>query len=116
MTWEQVVIPVLLVLALLAQRMRMRKGTVEEAQGDEVEAVSVPVATPKRVPIRDSRRPSEALRIVRPTTDARPAVRRGQPQVVATARDMRRGIVLMAVLGPCRGLEPCSVSGELERG
>jgi hypothetical protein len=116
MTWEQLVIPVLLVLALLVHRMRMRKGTVEEAQGDEVEAASVPVAMKKRVPIRESRRPSEAPRIVRPTTDARPAARRWQPQVAATAQDMRRGIVLMAVLGPCRGLKPCSVSYELDRG
>ena len=116
MTWEQLVIPVLLVLALVAQRMRMRKGTVEEAQGDEAEATSVPVAMKKRVPIRESRGPSEAPRIVRPATDAGPAARRWQPQVVATARDMRRGIVLMAVLGPCRGLEPCSVRRELDRG
>ena len=116
MTWEQLVIPVLLVLALLVQRMRMRNGTVEEAQGDEAETASVPVAMKKRVPIRGSRRPSEAPRIVRPATDASPAARRWQPRVTATARDMRRGIVLMAVLGPCRGREPCSVSGELDRG
>jgi len=116
MTWEQLVIPVLLVLALLAQRMRMRNGAVEEAQGNEPKIASVPVATKKRVPIRESRRPREAPRVVRSATDSSPAARRWQPQVVATARDMRRGIVLMAVLGPCRGLQPCSVSGELDRG
>jgi hypothetical protein len=116
MTWEQLVIPVLLVLALLAQRMRMRNGSVEEAQGNEPKMTSVPVATKQRVPIRESRRPREAPRVVRSATDASPAARRWQPQVVATARDMRRGIVLMAVLGPCRGLQPCSVSGELDRG
>lgn len=116
MTWEQLVIPVLLVLALLAQRMRMRNGTVEEAEGNEPKMASVPVATKKRVPIRESRRPREAPRVVRSATDASPAARRWQPQVVATARDMRRGIVLMAVLGPCRGFQPCSVSGELDRG
>ncbi len=116
MTWEQLVIPVLLVLALLVHRMRMRKGIVEEAQGDEAEATSVPVAMKKRVPIRESRRPSEAPRIVRSATDASPAARRRQPQVAATARDMRRGIMLMAVLGPCRGLEPYSISYELDRG
>ena len=112
MTWEQLVIPVLLVLALLAQRMRMRKRAVEEAQGDEAEAASVPVALKKRVPIRESRRPSEAPRIVRPATDAAPAARRRQPQVAATARDMRRAIVLMAVLGPCRGVERSALPGE----
>ena len=116
MTWEQLVIPVLLVLALLAHRMRMRKGIVEEVQGDEAKAASVPVTMKKRVPIRESRRPGEAPRIVRSATGASPAARRWQPQVAATARDMRRGIVLMAVLGPCRGLQPCSVSGELDRG
>ena len=116
MTWEQLVVPVLLVLALVAQLMRMRKGTVEETQGDEAEAANVPVAMKKRVPIRELRRPSEAPRLVRSATGTRPAVRRWQPQVAATARDMRRGIVLMAVLGPCRGLEPYSVGGELDRG
>jgi hypothetical protein len=116
MTWEQLVIPVLLVLALLVQRMRMRNGAVEEAQGNEPKMASVPVATTKRVPIRESRRPSEALRVVRSPTDASPATRRRQPQVVATARDMRRGIVLMAVVGPCRGLQPSSVSCEVDKG
>ena len=42
MTWEQLMIPVLLVLALLVQRMRIRKGTVEEAQGDEAERRAFP--------------------------------------------------------------------------
>lgn len=116
MTWEQLVVPVLLVLALLVQRMRMRKETLEEARGNEAETASVPVATKRRVPIRESRRPSEAPRIVRPATDTCPAARRRQPQVTATALDMRRGIVLMAVLGPCRGLEPCSVSYASDRG
>jgi len=116
MTWEQLVIPVLLVLALLVQRLRMRNGTVEEVQGNEPKMASVPVATKKRVSIRESRRPSEAPRVVRSATDASPAARRWQPRVTATARDMRRGIVLMAVLGPCRGREPCPVSGELDRG
>lgn len=116
MTWEQLVIPVLLVLALLAQRMRMRKRTVEAAQGEEVEATSVPAVMKKRVPIRESRGSSEAPRIVRPAAGARHAARRWQPQVKATARDMRRGIVLMAVLGPCRGREPYSVNSVLDRG
>jgi len=113
MTWEQLVLPVLLVLALLVRRLRMRKRTDEEAQGDEVEPASVPVAMNTRVPIRESRRPSEAPRIVRSATDPSPAARRWQPQVAANPQDMRRGIVLMAVLGPCRGREPWSVSGEL---
>jgi hypothetical protein len=116
MTWEQLVIPVLLVLAWVVQRMRMRKGTVEEAQSDEPEMASVPVAMKQRVPILISRRPSESPHIVRSATDASPAARRWKPQVAATARAMRRGIVLMAVLGPCRGLKPCSVSYELDRG
>lgn len=116
MTWEQLVLPVLLVLALLVRRLRMRKRTDEKAQGDEVEPASVPVAMNMRVPIRESRRPSEAPRIVRSATDPSPAGRRWQPRVAANPRDMRRGIVLMAVLGPCRGREAWSVRGELDRG
>ncbi len=118
MTWEQLVVPVLLVLALLVRRLRMRKRTDEGAQGDEVEPASVPVAMNTRVPIRESRRPSETPHRVRSATDPSPApaARRWEPQVAANPQDMRRGIVLMAVLGPCRGLEPWSVSGELDRG
>jgi hypothetical protein len=112
MTWEQLVIPVLLLLVLLVQRLRMRKGTVEEAQGDEAKATRVPVAMKKQVPVRDSRKPSEAPRIVQPATGASPAAPRWQPRVSATARYMRRGIVLMTVLGPCRGLERSVQPGE----
>lgn len=116
MTWEQLVVPVLLVLALLVRRLRMRKRTDEEAQGDEGEPASVPVAMNTRVPIRESRRPSETPHRVRLATEASPAARRWQPRVAVSSRDMRRGIVLMAVLGPCRGLEPWSVSSGLDRG
>lgn len=106
MTWEQLVIPVLLVLTLLVQLMRMLKGTVEEAQGDEAETASVPVAMKRRVPIRELRGPSEAPRVVRPAMEAVPATRRGRARITANSRAMRRGIMLMAVLGPCRALEP----------
>jgi len=112
MTWEQLVIPVLLVLALLVQLMRMLKGTVEEAQGDETEATGIPVAMKRRVPIRELRGPSEAPRVVRPAMEAVPATRRGRAHITANARAMRRGIVLMAVLGPCRGVERSAPPGE----
>lgn len=116
MTWEQLVLPVLLVLVLLVRRLRMRKGTDEEAQGDEVEPASVPVAMDTRVPIREPRRLGEVPRRVRLATDPSPAGRRWQPRVAVNLRDMRRGIVLMAVLGPCRGREAWSARGELDRG
>jgi len=106
MTWEQLVIPVLLVLALLVQVMRMLKGTIEEAQGDETRATGIPAAMKRRVPIRDLRGPREAPRVERPAVEAFPTVLRQRPRIAADARAMRRGIVLMAVLGPCRGLEP----------
>ena len=111
MTWEQLVIPVLLVLALLIQRLRMRAETVEDAHGDEVKPASVPVTMHPRVSSRESHRPSAAPRTGQSTTDPSAPARRWQPPVAANPRDMRRGIVLMAVLGPCQGLEPQSERG-----
>ncbi|HEU4505720.1 MAG TPA: hypothetical protein VFR79_12860 [Nitrospira sp.] len=116
MTWEQLVVPVLVVLALLVQLMRMLKGTVEETQGEEVEATSIPVAMKRRVPVRKSRGLRETPRTERPAMEAFPAARRRQLLIAATAPDMRRGIILMTVLGPCRGLEPSPVSRALDRG
>lgn len=113
MTWEQLVIPVLLVLALLVQLMRMLQGTVGEAQGDETEAAGIPVAITRAVPIRELRGPSEAPRVVRPAVEAVPATRRGRPCLrLSSIQEARRGIVLMAVLGPCRGLERSTPPGE----
>lgn len=117
MTWEQLVIAVLLILALMVQLMRVLKGTVEEEQGDEAEGASIPMAMKRRVPIRESRGPSEESLVARPAMEEFPATRRRWPRIAADAWDMRRGIVLMTVLGPCRGLEPYPVSRlGLERG
>ena len=106
MTWEPLVIPVLLVLALLVQLLRAIKGTVEEAQGGEPEAIASPVAITKEAPIRESRGPGAEPHNKRPAMERFPTVRRRRPRIAADVQAMRRGIVLMAVLGPCRGLEP----------
>lgn len=108
MTWEQLVIPVLLVLALLVQLLRALKGAVEEEQGQETEATSIPVTITRGVPIQASRGPSDAPRVKQPAMEAVPATRRGRARITA----MRRGIVLMAVLGPCRGMERSAPPGE----
>ncbi|CAE6740424.1 hypothetical protein [Nitrospira defluvii] len=113
MTPEQWVIAMLLVLALLVEFIRRLKGTVEEAHGDEAEVVSIPVAMKKRIPIRALRGPIELPRVVRPAMEADPAARRERPRITANARAMRRGIVFMAVLGPCRGLEPPDCSNRI---
>ena len=113
MTWEQLVVPVLLVLALLVQLMRVLKGTVEEAQGNEAEAASIHLSMTKRVPILESRGPSDEPPVARPAMDAFPATRRRRPRVrLLHMQEARRGIVLMAVLGPCRGLERSAPLGE----
>ena len=113
MTWEQLVVPVLLVVAMLVQLMRVLKGTVEEAQGDETEAASIPMATKRRVPILESGGPSDEPLVARPAMDAFPATRRRRPRVrLSHMQEARRGIVLMAVLGPCRGLERSAPPGE----
>ena len=110
MTWEQLVIAVLLILALMVQLMRVLKGTVEDEQADEAEAVSMPVAIKRRAPIRESCGPSDEPRVARSAMEEFPATRCRRPRVAADARGMRRGIMLMAVLGPCRGLKPYQVS------
>jgi len=112
MTGEQLVVVVLVFLALLVQLVRALKGTVEEEQSDEAEATSIPVTIKRTASLRESRRPTEEPRIVRPAMETFPTVRRRQPRIVAQAWAMRRGIVLMAVLGPCRGLERSTPPGE----
>ena len=57
--------------------------------------------------LRRRRREPRVLPRVPSTPPAPSSVSRRRPRVrVGSARDARRAIVLIAVLGPCRGLEP----------
>jgi hypothetical protein len=108
MTFEQLLILALVVLLpllnFLAGRVRRR---LEEARPPE----AVPVAPRAEArprpgpPAPPERRP--APRIAAPEVEPpRRAVRRAAPAAPRSLREVRWGIVLMTVLGPCRALEP----------
>lgn len=102
MTWEQLVVPLLLAFALLVQFMRLLKGRVEEQEGEAAEAAGIPESMKRRVSIRESRGPGVQKLAALPAKKELPAVRRRRLRVVANVKDARRGIVLMTILGPCR--------------
>jgi len=99
-------VPLLLVLSLLVPLLCVLKGTVEEVQCGETEAVSMPVAMKRGVTIRESHGPSDATSVARSAMEEYSATRRRRLRVCQShMQEARRGSVLMAVLGPCRGLE-----------
>jgi hypothetical protein len=118
----------------LAEAMR-RDRAAESPRGPDTATVPVPVTRPAPetrsadprpqvvvpTPLPDSRRTSpEALPLHAPAQRATPSVQRRVPPPRSPAglpegrrmrrridpREARRGIVLMTILGPCRGVEP----------
>jgi hypothetical protein len=69
-----------------------------------------PPKAPPRAQVLQSRtpKPSRKERAAGMPSVATPlaAIRRQERSPVRSLRDARRGIVLMTILGPCRGLEP----------
>ena len=110
MTWEQLVVPVLLVLALVAQLMRVWKQRGFEQKEEEADReVITRIQDSKRIPVREPRGSSEQPDLTRPATEAlttrRPHISR-MFRMEANPHTMRRGIILMAILEPCRGVNP----------
>jgi len=63
-------------------------------------------------PVRAAQIRREAQRAhLPPARDDLPRFRRSEPFRVGSRPDLRRAILLMAVLGPCRGLEPREPAG-----
>jgi len=63
----------------------------------------LPVPMPPRVRMIEPAAPREGPRQVRPASPAQPVIRRAGPLGGRAA--VRRAVVAMTILGPCRGLE-----------
>lgn len=112
MTWEHIFPIVLLFAALLLQLVKVFKRPVEEVEENSrtkeagtstlSEAMKRPLRT-RQSGSRESNKPSGAS----PTDGGGAyAVKRHSPLFGVNAQEARRGIVLMAVLGPCRAFDP----------
>lgn len=101
MTMEQGVTILLVLLVLLfnfvAPRLRRQ---VQNAAGAQAEPVVPPVVVLKRTPPAPAGPPPSRVRELIPVLPKQTARRRGSQAL--TLRDARRGLVLMAILGPCR--------------
>ena len=102
-----VVLVVVLLINLLARVLRRRvKG--DAPRGLEPDTPQIPPRGPRRPPpVVQPRRAREGPHDI-PVPRAVPpsAVRRRARPSVGNLRAVRRGIVLMTILGPCRALEP----------
>jgi hypothetical protein len=105
MTLEQIVLVLVLVLIPLFRLISpVLKRRLEELtrQAGESAAAPLPSAAPiPSTPRVESRGPGR--RHAPPSRAAPPAARRPTRSAVKDLRDARRGIILMTILGPCRG-------------
>jgi hypothetical protein len=110
MSVERLLVVALFLLAVLVQLLYRR--VVERAHEQEKgrsaaagrEPALRPPAAPAPVPPRPAPVPAGGARGRQPAPPERQAAAPPRPRRW-TRRDLRRGIVLVAVLGPCRGLE-----------
>jgi hypothetical protein len=118
MSWENLFFLLVVAFVVLANvilpwlRRRLAAGMPEEIEPEVPEATRRAKAAPPRPASAPGRFPaSERLREgpMRAPLPAvgPPAAKRPQARwPVGSLRDARRGIVLMTLLGPCRGVEP----------
>jgi hypothetical protein len=108
--WVLLALFVLLALAqLLAHWFRQVKGPGRAAspdQPDRRDRPAGPPAGPAAIPRKAPGTRAETGRASRPTPAAPAGARAPVRSRLGTLQDVRRGIVLMTVLGPCRALEP----------
>ena len=108
---EQLLVLALFVLAALAQLLyaRFRRGRGDEAAGTNRsgarDRIPGPSAEPAPIPGRPPGPRTDRARGPRPTPAAPAGTRPIMRSRLGTLQDVRRGIVLMTVLGPCRALE-----------
>ena len=111
MTWEQIV-PFVLVIAALSRPLGKvftrpveeaeENGTKEAGTSTLSESMKQPLNT-RQLGSPESKKPSRASPI---EGGGAYAVKGHSPLMGVTAQEARRGIVLMAVLGPCRAFDP----------
>lgn len=112
MTRAQVLLFAALVLAplfsLLMRTVKRRlEGNARQGLGGEAPSVPAPVRIPTAPATRAAARPRDPSRgkATGMVVTSAAAGSRALPRL-SSAREVRRGIVLMTVLGPCRALEP----------
>jgi hypothetical protein len=73
----------------------------------------VPFRLPPTVRLAEPVTPQREEQVTRPRPAPPPALLRRQPRLrISDPEDVRYAVMLMAVLGPCRGLEPPGPEGE----
>lgn len=111
MPYEPLLLLALFVLAALVPLLyrRILQSSREGAAGTEGTAgrdrPAVPPAGPTRAAEKRPEPRARAGRVARPTPLVPAGARRPARSRIGTLKDVRRGIVLMTVLGPCRALE-----------
>jgi hypothetical protein len=95
------------IVRLLRERQRRRRAPADaEAETSELPELSLPPGTRVRVPSPPAELPPQPVAAPRPAPPPAPAVpvteRRLLRMRLGSRTDLRRAIVLMTVLGPCR--------------
>lgn len=102
-----VLVPLINVLVRWLQRRvreQQRPATVEPRAAEPVvREERPPVPVPPRVPVTEPALPREGFRKAPPAPPPRPVIRRAGSLGGRLA--VRRAVVAMTILGPCRGLE-----------
>ena len=107
MSWGTLAFTVLLITALVAQLARVWKQRGFESREEEADRkVNTFLQESQRIPVREPGVPSEQPGLARPTTEAFTAIRLRTSHIDVDTRSMRRGIILMTILEPCRGVNP----------
>lgn len=107
MSGGELALAVLLIAALSAQLVRVWKQRGFEPKEEEADReVNILLQESKRIPSREPRGPSEQPGLARPAMEVFTARRPRTLRIDANARTMRRGIILMTILEPCRGVNP----------
>lgn len=107
MNWGELALAVLLITALVAQLVRVWKQRGFEQKEERADReVSTSFQARKPIPIREPRGPSEQPGPARPVTEAFTARHPRISHIDVNTRSMRRGIILMTILEPCRGVNP----------
>ncbi len=110
MSWGTLAFTVLLITALVAQLARVWKQRGFESREEEADRkVNTLLQESQRIPVREPGVPSEQPSQARPATEVftarRPHISR-MFRMEANPHTMRRGIILMTILEPCRGVNP----------
>ncbi|MDR4465202.1 MAG: hypothetical protein MRJ66_13130 [Nitrospira sp.] len=116
MEWEGLVLALLLITALVVQFVRaLKQRKVEPTEKESDGDVNTVRYESKRIPVRKAQGPGEQPGSARRIRNALAARRSRTSHIDVDTRSMRRGIVLMTILDPCRGVNPYVFRGEVKK-